>query len=43
MTTTSTGSYTATTMDVIGTATMTTRRGPTVSKTHTTGRRIGPC
>ena len=43
MTTTSTGSYTATTMDMVGSAKMTTPRGATVTKTHVVGRRIGPC
>jgi len=43
MTTTSTGSYTATTMDVVGSATMKTPSGITTTKSRLVGRRIGPC
>jgi hypothetical protein len=43
MTTVSTGSYTPTTMDLTGVATMTTPRGPSVTKTHVVARRVGGC
>ncbi len=42
MTVTSNGTYTATTMDVSG-STVTTGRMQMTSKSHTSGRRIGPC